>query len=70
MQARLAPDLFFTSEEVFFSGTPIKVLPVRQINSRVLEGVPGPITRKLFETMEGIVSGKDDRFKAWLFPVL
>ena len=69
-QGRLAPDLFFTSEEIFFSGTPIKVLPVRQINSRVLEGVPGPITRRLFTTMEGIVAGKDDRFKTWLFPVL
>jgi branched-chain amino acid aminotransferase len=70
MQGRLAPDLFFTSEEIFFSGTPIKVLPVRQINSRVLERVPGPITRKLFDTMESIVAGKDDRFKAWLFPVI
>jgi len=70
MQGRFAPDLFFTSEEVFFSGTPMKVLPVRQINSRILEEVPGPITRKLFTTMEGIVAGKDDRFKAWLFPVI
>jgi len=70
IQGRLAPDLFFASEEIFFSGTPIKVLPVRQVNGRVLEGVPGPITRKLFETMQGIVEGKDDRFKAWLFPLV
>ena len=69
MEARLAPDLFFTCEEIFFSGTPIKVLPVRRINSRVFERVPGPVTRRLFGAMEGIVVGKDDRFKAWLFPV-
>jgi branched-chain amino acid aminotransferase len=69
MQGRLAPDLFFTADEIFFSGTPNKVLPVRQINSRVLDRVPGPITRKLFDTMERIVAGHDDRFKAWLFPV-
>ncbi len=69
MQGRLPCDLFFASEEIFFSGTPIKVLPVRQINSRVLEEVPGPTTRKLFDTMQGIVAGKDDRFKTWLFPV-
>jgi branched-chain amino acid aminotransferase len=70
VQGRLTPDLLFTSEEIFFSGTPIKVLPVRQINSRLLDGVPGPITRKLFDTMKDIVAGKDDRFKAWLFPVI
>lgn len=70
LQGRLAPDLFFTSQEIFFSGTPIKVLPVRQINSRALEGVPGPIARNLFAAMERIVAGKDDRFKTWLFPVI
>jgi branched-chain amino acid aminotransferase len=69
MEARLRPELFFTSEEIFFSGTPIKVLPVRQVEERVLEKVPGPVTEKLFQTMKDIVSGKDERFKAWLFPV-
>jgi branched-chain amino acid aminotransferase len=67
--ARLRPELLFTSEEIFFSGTPIKVLPVRQVEERVLEKVPGPVTEKLFRTMKDIVSGKDERFKAWLFPV-
>jgi branched-chain amino acid aminotransferase len=70
VQGKLTPDLLFTAEEIFFSGTPIKVLPVRQINSRLLEGVPGPISRKLFDTMKHIVAGNDDRFKAWLFPIL
>jgi len=35
----------------------------------VLEDVPGPVTRKLSALMGDIVAGKDDRFKAWLFPV-
>jgi branched-chain amino acid aminotransferase len=69
MEERLRPELFFTSEEIFFSGTPIKVLPVRQVEGRVLEKVPGPVTEKLFQAMKDIVSGKDERFKAWLFPV-
>lgn len=69
VEGRLRPELFFTSEEIFFSGTPIKVLPVRQIEERVLDKVPGPVTKKLFEAMRDIVSGKDERFKAWLFPV-
>jgi branched-chain amino acid aminotransferase len=69
IEARLRPELFFTSEEIFFSGTPMKVLPVRRIEERVLEKVPGPVTNKLFEAMKDIVSGKDERFKAWLFPI-
>jgi hypothetical protein len=27
------------------------------------------VTRKLSASMSDIVAGKDDRFKAWLFPV-
>jgi branched-chain amino acid aminotransferase len=69
VEERLRPEHFFTSEEIFFSGTPIKVLPVRKIEERMLEKVPGPVTKKLFEAMKDIVSGKDERFKAWLFPV-
>jgi branched-chain amino acid aminotransferase len=69
VEGRLLPELLFTSEELFFSGTPIKVLAVRQIEERVIEKVPGPVTKKLFEAMKNIVSGKDERFKAWLFPV-
>jgi branched-chain amino acid aminotransferase len=69
VEGRLLPELLFTSEELFFSGTPIKVLAVRQIEERVIEKVPGPVTKKLFEAMKNVVSGKDERFKAWLFPV-
>jgi branched-chain amino acid aminotransferase len=68
-EGRLPPGLFFTAEEIFFSGTPMKVLPVRQLEERVIEKVPGPVTKELFDAMSHIVSGKDERFKAWLFPV-
>jgi branched-chain amino acid aminotransferase len=68
-EGRLPPGLFSTAEEIFFSGTPMKVLPVRQMEERVIEKVPGPVTKELFEAMRDIVSGKDERFKAWLFPV-
>jgi hypothetical protein len=51
-----------------YSGTPMKALAVRQIESRVLDEVPGPVTRKLSSLMSDSVAGKDDRFKAWLFP--
>jgi branched-chain amino acid aminotransferase len=68
-EERLRPELFFSADEIFFSGTPAKVLPVRKIEERMLEKVPGPVTQKLFATMRDIVAGKDERFRAWLFPV-
>ena len=68
-EGRLRPDLLDVAEEIFFSATPIKVLPVRQVEDRVLTGVPGPLSRRFSTLMNEIVSGRDERFKKWLFPV-
>lgn len=68
-EGRLRPELFLEAEEVLFSGTPIKALPIRQIENRVLEPVPGPVTQKLTAVINDIVAGKEDRFRSWLFPV-
>lgn len=68
-EGRLQPELFREAEEVFFSGTPIKVLAVRRIEDRELSGVPGPVTKRLSALMAEIVSGRDKRFKNWLFSV-
>jgi branched-chain amino acid aminotransferase len=67
-EGRLRRDLFFEAEEILFSGTPIKALAVRQIENRVLEKVPGPVTGKLSALLEDIIEGKNERFKGWLFP--
>ena len=53
----------------FFSGTAAKLLPVRKIGERVLNDVPGPVTRRLSERMAAITSGYDEQFRRWLFPV-
>ncbi|MBU2055606.1 MAG: aminotransferase class IV [Proteobacteria bacterium] len=65
---RLSPGLLEEAEEIFFSGTSAKLLPVRQAGDRVLEDVPGPVTRRLAERMATITSGRDSRFQEWLFP--
>jgi branched-chain amino acid aminotransferase len=69
MQSRLNPGLLFEAEEIFFSGTPIKVLPVREIEDRVIQGVPGPVSKELIKAFAEIVAGRDERFEKWLFPV-
>jgi branched-chain amino acid aminotransferase len=68
-EIRLLPEDLFRGSEIFFSGTPMKILPVSKIETWVIDEVPGPITRQLFLLMEGIVSGRDARFQDWLFPV-
>ncbi|MBN2515688.1 MAG: branched-chain-amino-acid transaminase [Deltaproteobacteria bacterium] len=66
----LLPELLYEVDEIFFSGTPNKVLPVRQIEEQPVAGTPGPLTRRLSDVMKDIVSGRDSRFRDWLFPVL
>jgi branched-chain amino acid aminotransferase len=65
---RLVPGTLNEAEEIFFSGTTTKLLPVRQVGERILEEVPGPVTRKLSERMAAITSGGDERFRHWLYP--
>jgi branched-chain amino acid aminotransferase len=68
-EKRLTPQLCEEAEEIFLSGTPIKVLPVRKMEERELKEVPGPISRKLSDLMHQIETGRDERFSPWLFPV-
>jgi branched-chain amino acid aminotransferase len=68
MEGRLKPELLFEAEEIFFSGTPIKTLPVRRFEERELHEVPGPVSKKLNAAMTEIVEGRDGRFRKWMFP--
>lgn len=68
-EGRLPPELLDEAEEVFFSGTPIKVLAARKIEDREFRDAPGPVTKRFSALMAEIVSGRDKRFKNWLFPV-
>jgi branched-chain amino acid aminotransferase len=64
---RLNPRLLDEADEIFFSSTSTKLLPVRQVEIRSLGAVPGAVTRKLLSRMEAITTGRDERFKGWLF---
>ena len=57
------------AEEIFFSGTSAKLLPVSKVEARILKETPGPVTRKLSARIEEITAGRDSQFKRWLFPV-
>jgi branched-chain amino acid aminotransferase len=68
-EVRIGPERLVKADELLFSGTPNKVLPVRRIEDRDIGGTPGPVTRQLSDLMNDITSGKDERFREWLFPV-
>jgi branched-chain amino acid aminotransferase len=69
LQARLAPERLGEADELFFTCTPFKVLPVRKFEDRVFKEVPGPISSKLSALMARIAAGEEDHFKDWLYPV-
>lgn len=68
-QQRLPKSLFFNADEIFLSGTPSKILPVRAIESRKMPQVPGPIVKRLTKAMTEITSGHHSLYQNWLFPI-
>jgi len=68
-EERLKPQLLFAADEIFFASTPFKVLPVKQINDRKLDHIPGPVSRQIADLMAKIAEGSDARFKKWLYAV-
>ena len=51
----ITPNELFNADEVFLTGTAAEVLPVREINKRIIgEGIPGPFTKRLIEEFEKI----------------
>lgn len=68
-EGRLDQSLLYEAEEMFYSCSPLKVLPVRQIDNKMLSDVPGPVTQRMAALLEEIINGGDARFKHWLYPV-
>jgi branched-chain amino acid aminotransferase len=67
VETRIEPGRLLAADEVLFAGTPNKVLPVRRLEDRDIEGAPGPVTRRLSDAMAEITAGRDDRYREWLF---
>ena len=67
---RLSPALLEEAEELFLSSTSARVAPIRQIDTRILSGAPGPVTQRIAERIAAITAGRDERFRGWLFPAV
>jgi branched-chain amino acid aminotransferase len=69
VEDRLPSEILHEADEIFFSCSPMKVLPVRQMDDYALKDAPGPLTQKMAALLIDISTGKDERFKSWLYPV-
>jgi branched-chain amino acid aminotransferase len=55
-ETNITPYELFNAEEVFFTGTAAEVVPVKEINRRLIgSGKPGPVTKKLIEEFAKLV---------------
>ena len=60
----------YLADEAFYCGTGQEIMPIVAFDGRpVGEGVPGPLTRRLQATFDGIVRGRIDAYRNWLTPV-
>jgi branched-chain amino acid aminotransferase len=55
----------YLADEAFFTGTACEVVPIREVDDRVL-GDPGPITRRVQEVFTAATHGRDERYRDWL----
>ena len=60
----LRSDLY-TADEAFLSGTAAEVVPIREIDDRLI-GEPGPMTKAIQEVYFATVRGEVDRYKDWV----
>ena len=57
----------YAAEEAFFTGTAVGICPIASIDRRQIgDAAPGPVTQRLMELYERIVTGGDPRYGAWL----
>src|SRR5579864_3118554 len=60
----------YVADEVFFVGTGAQVAPVVEIDRRQIgDGEPGPLTMRLQDVYNGVVTGGNPKYGDWLNPV-
>jgi branched-chain amino acid aminotransferase len=57
IERNISPHELFTADEVFLTGTAAEIVPVREINKRVIgNGKRGPVTKRLMEEFRKVVN--------------
>jgi branched-chain amino acid aminotransferase len=52
----LTPFMLFSADEVFFTGTAMEMVPIREVNKRPIgNGKPGPVTKRLMAEFQKVI---------------
>jgi branched-chain amino acid aminotransferase len=63
----ITPDELPSFDEAFYSGSVVKVQPIREIEDKTLgSACPGPITCAVKERMNEVMRGRIDAYRKWL----
>jgi branched-chain amino acid aminotransferase len=66
-ERRLTRDEVYISDEAFFTGTAAEVMPIREVDARVIgAGRRGPVTELLQQTYAAQVRGERSEYPQWL----
>jgi branched-chain amino acid aminotransferase len=69
-ERRITRDEVYIADEVFLTGTAAEVLPVRELDGRIIgDGRRGPLTERLQALYFDQVRGRREEFGEWLAPV-
>ncbi len=56
-EANITPFMLLNSDEAFFTGTAAEIVPIREVNKRMIgEGKPGPVTKRLLAEFQKVVA--------------
>jgi len=70
VEKRITRDEVYIADEAFFTGTAAEVLPIRELDGRVIgAGRRGPVTTQLQNLYFDQVKGRRTQFSEWLTPV-
>lgn len=70
IEKRISRDEVYVADEAFFTGTAAEVLPIRELDGRVIgAGQRGPVTEKLQSMYFDAVRGGLNQYADWLTPV-
>lgn len=69
VERRITRDEFYIADECFMCGTAAEVIPVRELDGRVIgNGKRGPLTEKFQSKYMDLVHGKLNEYQHWLTP--
>jgi branched-chain amino acid aminotransferase len=65
-EVNFSRDELFASDELFFTGTAANVVPIREVDGRVIGSGQYPITKKVQGIYLDAIHGKLEKYKPWL----